>query len=92
MTDEQVVEVSSNDDYSSYSRVGPKGQIVISKRLREKYAILPGKQVEQIETRNGVLIKPARLVQDWKHLSLRVGKKWPKKVSSVQSIREQREK
>ncbi len=76
----------------SYSRVGPKGQIVISKRLREKYSIQPGKQVEQIETRGGVLIKPAPLLEDWKRLSDKVGRKWPKKVSSVEAIRENREK
>ena len=37
----------------AYSKVGPKGQIVISKQLRDKYSIEPGKQVEQIETKNG---------------------------------------
>jgi AbrB family looped-hinge helix DNA binding protein len=83
---------NNTSSLSAYSKVGPKGQIVISKRLREKYAILPGRQVEQIETRSGVLIKPAPLLQDWKHLSEKVGKKWPKKVSSVEAVREQRER
>ncbi len=76
----------------SYSKVGPKGQIVISKRLREKYAIQPGKQVEQIETKAGVLIRAAPLLEDWKRLSYKVGRKWPKKVSSVEAIRKEREK
>lgn len=76
----------------SYSKVGPKGQVVISKRLREKYDIHPGKQVEQIETKSGVLIKPVPLLEDWTRLSEKVGKKWPKKVSSVEEIREERGK
>ena len=75
---------------TSYSKVGPKGQVVISKRLREKYAIKPGKQVEQKEVEGGILIKPAALVNDWERLSGRVGKKWPKKVSAVRAIREDR--
>jgi AbrB family looped-hinge helix DNA binding protein len=84
--------MTSNTSVPSYSKVGSKGQIVISKRIREKYAIQPGKQVEQIETLAGVLIKPASLLEDWKRLSERVGKKWPKKVPSVDAVREEREK
>jgi AbrB family looped-hinge helix DNA binding protein len=75
-----------------YSKVGPKGQVVISKRLRDKYSIKPGKQVEQIETKEGVLIKSVPLLEDWTRLSHRIGKKWPRNISSVQSIREDREK
>jgi len=75
-----------------YSRVGPKGQIVISKRLRDKYAIASGKQVEQIEVESGILIKPVSLSKDWERISERVAKRWPKKVSSVQAIMEDRER
>jgi len=85
--------MTSDTSYEySYSKVGPKGQIVISKRLREKYDIQPGKQVEQIEIKGGVLIKPVPLLEDWQRLSHKVGRKWPKKVSSVEAIREEREK
>lgn len=82
------------DDSSEYcySKVGPKGQIVISKRLREKYAIKPGKQVQQIETKEGILIQTVPLLEDWKRLSRNVERKWPKRVSSVAAIREDREK
>jgi len=77
---------------SVYSKVGPKGQVVISKRLRKKYSIEPGRQVEQIEVDGGILIKAADLTKDWKSISIRVGKKWPKNTTSVQSIREDRDK
>lgn len=84
----------TNDSHADhlYSKVGPKGQVVISKRLREKYAIKPGKQVEQIETKEGILIKSVPLFEDWTELSHKIGKKWPRNLSSVDSVREDREK
>jgi bifunctional DNA-binding transcriptional regulator/antitoxin component of YhaV-PrlF toxin-antitoxin module len=81
----------TNQD-KSHSKIGAKGQVVIAKHLREKYALVPGKQVEQIETKGGVLIRLAPLVEDWEQLSAKVGKKWPKRISSVDAIREEREK
>lgn len=74
------------------SKVGPKGQIVIPKKLRNKYGIKPGIEVEQLDTGKGILIRPAELSEQWKQLALAIGKKWPKGVSSVQAIREEREK
>ena len=74
------------------SKVGPKGQIVISKEFREKYGIRPGLQVEQLDTGSGVLIRPAELLKDWKRLAVEVGNKWPKTLSSVEAIRQDREK
>jgi|GEM_PF-1938016 len=34
----------------------------------------------------------AELTEQWKQLALNIGKKWPKKIPSVQAIREGREK
>ena len=39
------------------SSVTTKGQILIPKRLREKYGIKPGAKVELIEAKNGLVIK-----------------------------------
>lgn len=74
------------------SKVGPKGQIVISKEFRERYRIMPGSQIEQLDTGSGILIRPAQLIKEWQRLATRVGKKWPKGVSAVEAIREDREK
>ena len=74
------------------SKVGPKGQVVIPKELRNRYGIRPGLEVEQFDTGKGILIKPAELAEDWKRLATRIGKKWPKQVSSVEAIREDRAK
>jgi bifunctional DNA-binding transcriptional regulator/antitoxin component of YhaV-PrlF toxin-antitoxin module len=81
----------TNED-RSYTKIGAKGQVVIAKHLREKYALVPGKQVEQIDNKGGVLIRLAPLVEDWEQLSTKVGKRWPKRVSSVEAVREEREK
>jgi AbrB family looped-hinge helix DNA binding protein len=40
------------------SRVTSKGQIVIPKRLREKYAIFPATNVRWIEKKEGILMIP----------------------------------
>lgn len=74
------------------SKVGPKGQVVICKEFREKYGIKPGLEVEQLDAGNGILIRPAELLEDWEKLAIKVGKKWPKTLSSVEAIREEREK
>jgi bifunctional DNA-binding transcriptional regulator/antitoxin component of YhaV-PrlF toxin-antitoxin module len=42
----------------SSSRVTSKGQVVIPKRLREKYRILPLTSIRWIEKENGILMIP----------------------------------
>ena len=39
--------------------VSAKGQILIPKKLREKYGVKPGFKVRIIDTQNGLYIKPA---------------------------------
>ena len=43
---------------TSSSRVTSKGQVVIPKRLREKYGIFPVTVIRWIEKDNGILIVP----------------------------------
>ena len=38
-------------------KVGPKGQVVLPKAIRERLDIQPGDEVEVEETRDGVLIR-----------------------------------
>jgi bifunctional DNA-binding transcriptional regulator/antitoxin component of YhaV-PrlF toxin-antitoxin module len=40
-------------------RISPKGQLLILKRIREKYSIKPGKTALIIESPEGILIKSA---------------------------------
>jgi AbrB family looped-hinge helix DNA binding protein len=77
------------------SRVGQKGQVVIAKELREKHGIKEGSTVEQISTDKGVLLVPVSvdsLINELNAVAEDVGKSWPKEVSAVEAIREDREK
>ena len=74
-------------------KVGAKGQITLIKKLREKFGIKPGSLVEEIDTEDGILIKPVESsLKRWKNLKEKVSKKWPSDVGSVQAIREDRSK
>ena len=77
------------------SRVGSKGQVVVLKELREKYGIKEGGLVEQIPTDRGVLLIPVSaggLLKELDEVAEQIGKTWPREVSAVEAIREDREK
>jgi AbrB family looped-hinge helix DNA binding protein len=77
------------------SKVGPKGQVVVVKELREKHGIKEGGIVEQISTDKGVLLVPVSvngLLKELDAVAEEVGKTWPKGVSAVEAVREDREK
>jgi len=77
------------------SKVGPKGQVVVVKELRKKYGIREGTLVEQISTEKGVLLIPVSaddLLKELDKVAEEIGKTWPKEVSAVEAIREDREK
>ncbi len=40
-------------------RVSPKGQILIPKRIREKYGVKPGSNVQMLEVPESIVIKKA---------------------------------
>jgi len=74
-------------------KVGPKGQITLIKKLRDKYGIEPGSLVDEIEVDDGILIKPIEAsLKRWKNLKEKVSKKWPSEISSTQAIQEDRTK
>ena len=77
------------------SRVGPKGQVVILKALRERFGIKEGKLVEQVPTSKGLLLVPVaaeQLLKDLDSVARDVGSAWPKGKSAAEAIREEREK
>ncbi|NIN01234.1 MAG: AbrB/MazE/SpoVT family DNA-binding domain-containing protein [Proteobacteria bacterium] len=39
--------------------ISPKGQILIPKKIREKYGVKPGSNVQILEETDGIVIKPA---------------------------------
>ncbi len=40
-------------------QISPKGQILLPKRIREKYGVKPGSNVQILEQPDGIVIKPA---------------------------------
>jgi AbrB family looped-hinge helix DNA binding protein len=40
-------------------QISPKGQILIPKRIRERYGVKPGGMVQILEESEGIVIKPA---------------------------------
>jgi bifunctional DNA-binding transcriptional regulator/antitoxin component of YhaV-PrlF toxin-antitoxin module len=77
------------------SRVGPKGQVVILKELRDRFGIRRGRLVEQVPTSKGLLLVPVPTEQLMKELDSTahlIGSAWPKGRSAAEAIREDREK
>ena len=76
------------------SKVGRKGQVVVAKQLREKHGIKEGGLVEQISTDRGVLLVPVSvddLLVELDVVAGELGEAWPKGVSSVEAVRQDRE-
>lgn len=72
-------------------KVGKKGQITLKKEWREELGIEPGSLVEEIPTKEGILVKPKKSVlKEWKKLSGQISEKWPKGKTAVDIIREER--
>lgn len=75
----------------SEAKVGSRGQITLKKELREQFDIEPGSLVEEIPASKGILIKPKEnVLEEWKKLSERVSKNWPKGKTAVDITREER--
>jgi len=77
------------------SKIGPKGQVVILKELREKHGLKEGELVEQISTDKGVLIVPVSaddLLKELDAIAEKIGEAWPRGVSAVEAVRADREK
>ena len=74
-------------------KVGPKGQITLTKELRDTLGIKSGSLVEELEIREGILIKSVdKSLDRWSALKRKVSKKWPSDITSVQAIQEDRTK
>ena len=77
------------------SKVGRKGQVVVAKQLRDKHGIKEGGLVEQISTDKGVLLVPVSvddLLEELDAVAEEIGEVWPKDVSAVDAVRQDREK
>ena len=78
---------------TAVSKIGPKGQIVLKKKLRDELGLMEGQIVEEKLTAEGILVKPveaAKLMKSFDELATRVSAKWPKGLDSVEAVRRER--
>ncbi|MBI2176533.1 AbrB/MazE/SpoVT family DNA-binding domain-containing protein [Candidatus Woesearchaeota archaeon] len=78
---------------TAVSKIGPKGQIVLKKKLRDELGLKEGGMVEERITNEGILIRPFdadKLMKSFDELAARVSAKWPKGLDSVEAVRRER--
>ena len=78
---------------TAVSKIGPKGQIVLKKKLREEAGLRAGGIVEAQVTKEGILIKPFdanKLMKSLEETAAKVSAKWPKGLDSVEAVRQER--
>lgn len=78
---------------TSLVKLGPKGQILLKKELREKFGLKPGCYIETIVSTKGILIKPIDTQKEFldiHEIRKAITKHWPKDLDSVEAVREQR--
>jgi AbrB family looped-hinge helix DNA binding protein len=76
------------------TRIGPKGQIVLKKEIRKALGIREGTLLRTKLMDKKIIITPFDWDKEMKEvekIAKEVGKKWPKGLTSVDVIKEQRE-
>lgn len=76
------------------TRVGLKGQIVLRKEIRKALGIKKGSMVRTRLVDKKVIIEPFdwnKELEEINRIAKEVAKRWPKGVTAVQAIREDRE-
>ncbi len=78
---------------SELIKIGPKGQVIIKKQLREKAGLRVGGYGEVKSTAHGLLISPISVqdeLQEVATIQARLKKHWPSGWDCVDAIREGR--
>lgn len=78
---------------SAVSKIGPKGQIVLRKKLREEVGLREGGMVEAQVTSEGILIKPFdadKLLASIEKTAKKLSTMWPKGLTAVEAVRRER--
>lgn len=75
-------------------RVGPKGQIIIKKELRDEIGLVGGMLVEERVAGKSIVITPIdveALIKRIERTAKSVSLVWPKGLTSVEAVRRNRE-
>ncbi len=76
------------------TRVSPKSQLVLKKELRKAAGIVPGSIVMARLGNRQIIIEPFDIKKEMEkveEIAKKIGKKWPKGLTSVEAIRQERE-
>jgi len=75
------------------TKLGPKGQIVLRKEIRKAMGIRPGGMLRtRLEDKHVVIesFDVKKEIEKIEEIAEKIGKKWPKGLSAVEAIREER--
>ena len=75
------------------TKLSPKGQIVLRKEIRKAMGIQPGSMLRARLEDKHVVIEPFDMKKEIKkieEIAKKIGKKWPRGLSAVEAIREER--
>ena len=78
---------------TAVSKIGPKGQIVLKKKLREEAGLRAGGIVEAQVTKEGILIKPFdtdKLLASIEKTAKKLSAVWPKGLTAAEAVRQER--
>ncbi len=75
------------------TRLSPKSQIVLRKEFRVAMGIQPGGVLRERLENKRIIIEPLDVkkeIEEIEKIAKMIGKKWPKGLSAVEAIREER--
>ena len=75
------------------SKIGPKGQIVLKKQLREKAGMKEGMLIEEQLIADGILIRrvdSGKLLKEIETVAEKVSKQWPPGLTAAAAVRRER--
>ncbi len=78
---------------SAVSKIGPKGQIVLRKRLRAEAGLEEGAMVEEHVTKEGILIKrfdAEKILESFNMTAKKLSAIWPKGLTAAEAVRRER--
>ena len=78
---------------TAVGKIGPKGQIVLKKKLREKVGLRAGEMVKEQVTKAGILIRPFdadKLLASIDETAKKLSEKWPKGLTAAEAVRRER--
>ena len=78
---------------TAVSKIGPKGQIVLKKKIRAELGLKEGTMVEEQVIKEGILIKrfdAEKLLESFDRTAKKLAAVWPKGLTAAEAVRRER--